>query len=79
MRGLPDVRDGLNREERAVLRKLAELQSEFGDKSVPTLMLYGRVLEDCDMSATRFQSILERLGARREQRSSYPPPPLDED
>jgi hypothetical protein len=42
-RTLPDVRDGLTREERVVLYVLHETQKERGDRNVPTAMLWGRV------------------------------------
>lgn len=42
---VPDVRDGLTREERIVLWVLNELQKERGDYNVPTAMLWGRVCE----------------------------------
>jgi hypothetical protein len=45
LRELPDVRDGLTREERVVLYVLSETQKERGDRSVPTAMLWGRVCE----------------------------------
>ena len=60
---LPDVRDGLNRKERIVLHALHRLQEELGDRSVPTAMLYGRVLEQVDLSIDELQAILRRLGA----------------
>lgn len=58
---LPDVRDGLTRKERAVLYCLHQLQQERGDAHVPTIMLYGRVVEQVDMSVTEMQAILQRL------------------
>ena len=42
---IPDVRDGLTREERVVLYVLYETQKERGDRNVPTAMLWGRVCE----------------------------------
>ena len=45
MRGIPDVRDGLTREERVVLYVLNEIREERGDRNVPTAMLWGRVCE----------------------------------
>jgi len=42
---IPDVRDGLTREERVVLYVLNETQKERGDRNVPTAMLWGRVCE----------------------------------
>jgi hypothetical protein len=58
---LPDVRDGLNRKERAILVCLQQAQKEFGDRNVPTVTLYGRVLEMVDMSQDEFQAILSRF------------------
>lgn len=61
---LPDVRDGLTRVERVVLHTLHELQRERGGASVPTTMLYGRVVETIDMSVDELQLILQRLIGR---------------
>lgn len=58
---LPDVRDGLTRRERVVLFCLHETQKELGGRNVPTAMLYGRVIEQVDMSVDELQSILQRL------------------
>ena len=58
---LPDVRDGLNCKERAVLYCLQETQKELGGRNVPTIMLYGRVLELVDMSQQEFQETLSRF------------------
>ncbi len=58
---IPDVRDGLNRKERAILYCLQKTQAELNDRNVPTIMLYGRVLELVDMSQQEFQAILSRL------------------
>ena len=58
---LPDVRDGLNRKERIVLYCLMETQKEFINRNVPTITLYGRVLEHIDMSQDEFQHILSKM------------------
>lgn len=58
---LPDVRDGLTRRERVVLYCLHEAQKELGGRNVPTVMLYGRVVEHVDMSVDELQSILQRF------------------
>jgi len=58
---IPDVRDGLSRVERIVLWQLSELQKERQDRSVPTAMLYGRVLDYVDVSVAELQAILQRL------------------
>lgn len=62
---LPDVRDGLTREERVVLTVLQELQKERGDRNVPTPMLWGRVCEHFYISPERLSAILARWGAQR--------------
>jgi hypothetical protein len=62
---LPDVRDGLNRIERAILVALAELQAERPDgANVPLPMLYGRVVERVDVGVEEFQEIVARLVGR---------------
>ena len=58
---LPDARDGLTRLERIILWQLREAQRELGRDSVPTALLYGRVLEHIDVSVEEFQSVLVRL------------------
>jgi hypothetical protein len=58
---IPDVRDGLTRKERIVLTVLHELQKELGGRSVPTAMIYGRVLEHIDLSVDELQALLQRL------------------
>jgi len=62
---LPDVRDGLTREERLVLWVLHETQKERGDRNVPTAMLWGRVCEHFYISPEDLSEMLARLGARR--------------
>ena len=42
---IPDVRDGLTRQERIVLTVLYQTQKERGDRNVPMAMLWGRVCE----------------------------------
>jgi hypothetical protein len=63
--GIPDVRDGLTREERLVLYVLHETQKERGDRNVPTAMLWGRVCEHFYISPDDLSAMLARLGARR--------------
>jgi hypothetical protein len=62
---LPDVRDGLTREERIVLYVLSETQKERGGRNVPTAMLWGRVCEHFYVSPERLSEMLARLGARK--------------
>jgi hypothetical protein len=62
---IPDVRDGLTRKERIVLKVLSDTQAERGDRNVPTAMLWGRVNEHLDMSPEELSALLARLGARR--------------
>lgn len=63
---IPDVRDGLTREERVVLYVLHETQKERGGRNVPTIMLWGRVCEHFYMSPEDLSLMLARLGARSE-------------
>ncbi|MBS3804457.1 MAG: hypothetical protein KGY54_07905 [Oleiphilaceae bacterium] len=58
---IPDLRDGLNAKQRAVLLCLRELQKSRGGRMVPTAMLYGRVVEHTDMSVDEMQAILQRF------------------
>ena len=62
---IPDVRDGLTREERVVLYVLNETQKERGDRNVPTAMLWGRVCEHFYISPEDLSAMLARLGARK--------------
>lgn len=60
---IPDARDGLTRLERIVLYCLYELQKELGPhRGVPSIMLYGRVLEHIDASEDAVQAVLSRHG-----------------
>jgi hypothetical protein len=56
-----DARDGLTRLERIILWQLRELQNERGGATVPTAMLYGRVLEHIDVSEAELVATLQRL------------------
>lgn len=58
---IPDIRDGLTRKERMVLYCLHEAQKEFPGRNVPTILLYGRVVEKVDISQEEFQTILSRM------------------
>ena len=58
---LPNVRDGLTRKERIILHCINTIQNELGGRNVPTVMLYGRVVEYMDISVEEMQSILQRL------------------
>lgn len=58
---IPDVRDGLNKKERAILHCLQQAQQELDGRNVPTIMLYGRVVELIDISQEEFQTILSRF------------------
>jgi hypothetical protein len=62
---LPDVCDGLTREQRVVLYVLQQTQKERGDRNVPTAMLWGRVCEHFYISPEDLSEMLARLGARR--------------
>jgi hypothetical protein len=58
---IPDVRDGLTKKERTILYCLQQAQQELGGRNVPTILLYGRVLEFVDISKQEFQTILSRF------------------
>ena len=58
---LPDVRDGLNKKERIILYCLKKTQEEFKGRNVPTITLYGRVVEMIDIAQEEFQIILSRM------------------
>jgi hypothetical protein len=57
----PDVRDGLTRLERVVLVTLRQLSTEKGGRGVKAFELYGRVVEQLDVSQAEFQKVLSRL------------------
>jgi len=61
---LPDVRDGLTRKQRVILYCLDQIQKERGGRNVPTVMLYGRVIEYLDMSVEEFQAAITIFGDR---------------
>jgi hypothetical protein len=62
---IPDARDGLTQLERIILWQLREAQRELGRDSVPTALLYGRVVEHVNVTVEEFQLVLARLvGAR---------------
>lgn len=65
LENIPDVRDGLTRTERIVLHVLNETQRERGGRSVPTAMLYGRVVEYVNMSEAELKICLDRLGVKK--------------
>jgi len=58
---LRDARDGLTRLERIILWQLHEAQKELGRDSVPTALLYGRVVEHINVTVEEFQLTLQRL------------------
>ncbi|HEX4376548.1 MAG TPA: hypothetical protein VHZ99_05315 [Steroidobacteraceae bacterium] len=62
---IPDVRDGLTRQERIVLKILHDTQRERGGRNVPTAMLWGRVCEHFYISPEALSAMLARLGAQR--------------
>jgi hypothetical protein len=59
-----DLRDGLTRIERVVMHELHEAKREYGERMVPTALLYGRVVEHVNMSVEEFQAVLQRLIGR---------------
>src|SRR5690606_3279120 len=56
---IPDARDGLTKTERTILYVLSETQKELGDRNVPTVMLYGRVLEYVNISEQELHLYLD--------------------
>ena len=64
---LPEVRDGLTRKERIVLFCIDQIQKERGGRNVPTVMLYGRVVEHVNISEQELQLILQRLTSFNQQ------------
>ncbi|MFA6232819.1 MAG: hypothetical protein WC824_01355 [Bacteroidota bacterium] len=65
-RSLPDVRDGLTRLQRIILLELHKAQKEpwLQDRTVPTPLLYGRVVEHIDVSEEDFMTTLQQLLGR---------------
>ena len=61
---LPDARDGLTRLERVILWQLHEAERERPG-TVPTALLYGRVVEYISVSVEEFQATLQRLVGTR--------------
>ncbi|HAC28086.1 MAG TPA: hypothetical protein DCF82_09765 [Marinobacter hydrocarbonoclasticus] len=61
---IPDARDGLTKTERTILYVLNETQKELGGRNVPTVMLYGRVLEYVNISEEELHLYLDRLGVK---------------
>lgn len=62
---IPDARDGLTRTERIILYVLQETQRELNGRNVPTVMLYGRVVEHVNISEAELHVYLDRLGVRQ--------------
>ena len=69
LNNIPDVRDGLTRKERIVLYCLHECQKERNGRNVPTVMLYGRVVEHIDISVDELQLILQRMTNMNQENS----------
>lgn len=61
---LPDVRDGLTRLERLTLVTLEQLTAERGGRHVSAMELYGRVVEQVNVSQAEFQRVLARLAGK---------------
>lgn len=57
---IPDVRDGLTEVERTVLLVLHEARKEYGERMIPTALIYGRVQERLDLSWEEFQRALAK-------------------
>ena len=61
---IPDVRDGLTRVERVVLWVMHEAKREYGERDIPSALLYGRVVGHVDIGVAEFQRVLQRLAGR---------------
>lgn len=63
---LPDVRDGLTRLQRIILLELHKAQKEpwLEGRTVPTPLLYGRVVEHIDVAEEDFMAALRQLIGR---------------
>jgi methylaspartate ammonia-lyase len=59
---IPDARDGLTRTERIILYLLKQTREELGGRNVPTVMLYGRVVEHVNITEQELHLLLNRLG-----------------
>ena len=59
---IADVRDGLTRAQRIVLYEIHKAQQDTGRDFIPTVMLYGRVVEHLNISEAELQAILQSLG-----------------
>ena len=59
---IPDVRDGLTRLERIILFELHKAQRETGREWIPSVMLYGRVVERIAISEDQLREAMVRLG-----------------
>jgi len=66
---LPDVRDGLTRLQRIVLYELWRAQRETGREFIPTVMLYGRVVEHVSITELELQVVLQSLGVAGDARN----------
>lgn len=63
---IPDVRDGLTQMERAVLFCLHDLQKERNERNVPTVLLWGELIErGYEISREKLNQILLRLSLHR--------------
>jgi hypothetical protein len=58
---IPDVRDGLTEVERTVLAVIYDAKKEYGDRMVPTALLYGRVVEKIDFYLEDFKRTLTKI------------------
>ncbi len=73
---IPDARDGLTRTERIILYVLQETQRELNGRNVPTVMLYGRVVEYVNITEAELHVYLDRLGVRESNFLQDQSPPL---
>ncbi|HEY3873956.1 MAG TPA: hypothetical protein VGM92_00635 [Candidatus Kapabacteria bacterium] len=69
---IPDVRDGLTEVERTILLVMHEARKEYGERSIPTVLIYGRVVELLDLSWEEFQKSLGRFSGQAFEKSAEP-------
>jgi len=60
---IPDVRDGLTRIERVVLKCIYDLEKGSNGRMVPTILLWGELIDrGYDISRDELNKILSKLG-----------------
>lgn len=76
---IPDVRDGLTELERVILTVLYELRKEYGNRHIPMILVYGRVVEMLDASHEDFYYSFHQIQQKRSNNSLSLFPQLPDD